>query len=234
MTNTWLEDITNALRHLGGTAYYADLYHEIENCRESELPPTWRQIVRRTIQNHSSDSHAFSRNSSGQDLFFTVEGIGKGIWGLRDMLEPTIRSSEIPPNLETSELVDLPSAESVSEVAAGGNESPGRVRAETHRILRDTMLARQVKLLHRSCCQVCGYTIETADGKRYAEAHHIIPLGGVHEGPDTLSNILVLCPNHHAEMDMGLIWLEPQALRHAEGHALAQESIQYHTRIFTK
>lgn len=80
---------------------------------------------------------------------------------------------------------------------------------------------------------MCGYTIEMKDGKRYAEAHHIIPLGGVHKGPDTLSNILILCPNHHAEMDMGLMRLVLKSLRQIEGHSLSQTSIDYHNeKIF--
>lgn len=224
----WLEDITTALQNLGGIAKYADLYAEIENVREAALPAAWQEIVRRTIQNHSSDSRAYTRNNSERDLFFAAEGIGKGIWGLREMVEATTRSSEIPPDLDTSELVDVPSGEKDSGVTASGNESPDRVRTETYRILRDTKLARQVKLLHRSRCQVCGHTIEMANGRRYAEAHHVIPLGGVHKGPDTLTNILVLCPNHHAELDMGLMKLDSQALRHAEGHVLSQDSIDYH------
>jgi hypothetical protein len=233
LANTWLEDITSALRHLGGTAKYADLYAEIQNSREAELSTAWQEIVRRTIQNHSSDSRAFIGNSNGKDLFFAVEGIGKGIWGLREMAEATLRSSEIPPDLDTSELLDPPPGESDSGVTATGSESPGRVRTETYRILRDTKLARQVKLLHRNHCQVCDHIIETADGKGYSEAHHVIPLGGVHAGPDTPSNILVLCPNHHAEMDMGLMRLDPLDLRNVEGHELSQDSIDYHNeKIF--
>lgn len=230
MPNTWLEDIITALRSLGGTAEYADLYEEIERSREAQLPKTWQQVVRRTIQSHSSDSSAFVRKGYGQDLFFAVEGIGKGIWGLREMAEFTPPSREIPPELNTSEFVDVPFDGSNLGVTATGSESPGRVRAETYRILRDTKLARQVKLLHRSRCQICGYAIEMADGRRYAEAHHVIPLGGVHKGPDTPSNILVLCPNHHAEMDMGLMKLDRQILRIAEGHELSQDSIDYHNR----
>lgn len=228
MANTWLEDVIAALRALGGTAKYADLYAQIESTRVSELPPAWQEIVRRTIQNHSSNSAAFARNGKSRDLFFAVEGIGKGIWGLRDMAEATKRSSEIPPERATSEYVEVASSQDGAEVTATGNESPGRVRTEIYRVLRDTQLARQVKLLHRGRCQVCGYTIMLPDGSSYAEAHHVIPLGGVHKGPDTLSNILVLCPNHHALMDMGLIPLSERNLRQVEGHALSQESIDYH------
>ncbi|MEO6750427.1 MAG: HNH endonuclease, partial [Chthoniobacteraceae bacterium] len=69
-----------------------------------------------------------------------------------------------------------------------------RVPTITDRILRDTELARRVKSIHRSECQICGHTIQLPNGARYAEAHHIQPLGTPHNGPDILSNILCLCP----------------------------------------
>lgn len=75
------------------------------------------------------------------------------------------------------------------------------------------------------------YTIQVTAEKTYSEAHHIIPLGGKHKGPDVLSNILVLCPNHHAMMDMGLMKLELKGLQLVEGHTISPLSINYHNEI---
>jgi len=43
--------------------------------------------------------------------------------------------------------------------------------------------------------------------ERYAEAAHIVPLGGGYDGPDDEENILCLCPNHHAAFDHGGIYV---------------------------
>lgn len=152
MAVTWEEDIVQALRNLGGTAKYADLYTEIERVRKTPLPRTWQEVVRRTIQTRSSDSQAFDGK---QDIFFAVEGVGNRTWGLRDMAEFTLRSKEIPSTANTSEEVEAPKTADDGEKSATGNATPERVRTETYRILRDTRLARQVKLLHRGHCQVC-------------------------------------------------------------------------------
>ena len=40
-----------------------------------------------------------------------------------------------------------------------------------------------------------------ANGKVYLETHHVVPL---HEkGPDSVSNVVALCPNHHREAHHG-------------------------------
>lgn len=49
---------------------------------------------------------------------------------------------------------------------------------------------------------MCGVRLEGAAGP-YAERAHIRPLGSPHDGPDDESNILCLCPNHHALFDLG-------------------------------
>lgn len=106
--------------------------------------------------------------------------------------------------------------------------NPDRVAATTYRILRDTELARQVKILHGFKCQICGDSILLPDGKSYAEAHHIRPLGSPHEGPDIAENILCLCPNHHVMLDYGAIPINAVELRHVAGHSVGDPFVAYH------
>ncbi len=204
----WDDDIVLALENLGGSASYDDLYAEIEKVRVG-LPPTWKSVVRRRIQDLSSDSKGFKH---GQDLFFSVEGLGAGVWGLRSAL------------IETPTAVDLPT----------GAEEPGRGYFLTYRVLRDTPLARKIKLLHKDRCQICGEVVSLGDGRTYSEAHHLIPLGAPHHGPDTAENIIVLCPNHHVLCDYGAIKLSSVGILSIKGHEISQRSIAYHNEKIAK
>ena len=105
---------------------------------------------------------------------------------------------------------------------------PERVTCKTTRIIRDTLLPWTVKVRHNFECQICGETIELPDGRRYAEAHHIQPLGGEHGGVDTIENMLCLCPNHHAELDLGARQIRLESLRAEPGHNVGQEFVEYH------
>ena len=111
-------------------------------------------------------------------------------------------------------------------------EPPERVKVETYRILRDTKLARHIKDLHNQECQICGTTIELPGGKRYAEAHHIQPLGSPHNGPDTAGNVMVLCPNHHAMCDYRAIKIQLDSLSLHPDHVIDQTFVNYHNSLF--
>lgn len=51
-------------------------------------------------------------------------------------------------------------------------------------------------------CEYCGTTgFELANGQHYVEAHHVIALSA--QGPDTVENVIALCPTHHREAHYG-------------------------------
>ena len=58
-----------------------------------------------------------------------------------------------------------------------------------------------IKYLRDFKCQICGVAIEKRDGQLYVEAAHIDPKHK--KGTETLENIILLCPNHHKEFDLG-------------------------------
>lgn len=109
-----------------------------------------------------------------------------------------------------------------------------RQEVTTNRIIRDTVLSRRIKELHKYECQLCGHTIKLADGTRYAEAHHIQPLGAHHNGPDSSDNLVCLCPNHHAELDFGVRPLALADLRSVPGHSVGEAFVAYHNAYVLK
>lgn len=86
---------------------------------------------------------------------------------------------------------------------------PETITTTVIRKLRDSQIVKDQKIKFSHKCTICGYRIQTKNGY-YSEAHHIKPLGGKHNGPDSPNNLLVLCPNHHTEFDYGAIAIVPQ------------------------
>lgn len=212
----WKEDIVKALEELGGIASYPEIYNKVQQIRQIGIV-NWQATIRGRIEDLSSDSERFK---NGEDLFYSVEGLGKGVWGLRARLRETPRPSDIEIQLD--------------EPAAGGTAAQ-YVPTTIYRILRDTIIARKIKILYNHKCQICGNSIQLSDQSFYSEAHHIIPLGRPHFGPDQLDNIIVLCPNHHVLCDYGVIPLIRSNLMMKDGHVISDDSLNYHNaQIFEK
>ena len=102
--------------------------------------------------------------------------------------------------------------ERMGEISQGRDAPPPRRRREENRIIRDTALSRLLKSRYDFRCQICMLVFRIPTGASYAEAHHVRPLGGGHAGLDIQSNMMVLCPNHHAMMDYGVIAIHPKSL----------------------
>jgi putative restriction endonuclease len=88
-----------------------------------------------------------------------------------------------------------------SEEPSPGNEgAPTRRESVVSRVIRNTRVGREIKMLYDHRCQVCETQIMTPAGP-YAECCHIRPLGTPHDGPDSPENVLCLCPNCHVAFD---------------------------------
>ncbi len=69
---------------------------------------------------------------------------------------------------------------------------------------RDYPALDELKALYEHKCQVCHRRLQLGAERYYCEAHHLRPLGREHRGPADPSNVVILCPNHHAEFDFFL------------------------------
>jgi Predicted restriction endonuclease len=198
----WKDVIIKALNNLGGVATYKQLYAEIERIDEKKLSKDWTASVRAAIEKASSDSTVFAGKD---DLFYSVSGLGKGIWGLRDFSN-----------------VKKPS-ESLEKMTERKNTS-------INRIIRDTKIIKELKALHNHECQLCDTRLEISKGVGYSEGHHVKPLGQTHNGPDIKKNVLILCPNCHALCDYGAIDLNKSKIKNIQLSPIDEEYIGYHNK----
>ncbi|MFC1914889.1 YDG/SRA domain-containing protein [Chloroflexota bacterium] len=139
-----------------------------------------------------------------------------------------IRIEEQPPigNLESIPQIPL------------GSAQPPRSTAIVSRVIRSTQIGNTAKELYDYRCQICGTRLETPSGA-YAESCHIKPLGKPHNGPDTLDNVLCLCPNCHALFDMHALTIQDDLfipeighkLRLRSEHKLKQDYLSYHRTL---
>lgn len=81
----WCDDVSNALRDLGGNARLSKIYQKVREIRESagrSTPKSLEEVVRKELEMRSSDSEVYDADR-GEDWFEMAEGKGSGIWALR-------------------------------------------------------------------------------------------------------------------------------------------------------
>ncbi len=114
---------------------------------------------------------------------------------------------------------------------------------------RDYAAVNALKTKYKYSCQVCGTTVHLGGGRYYCEGHHLRSLGREHNGNDDISNVVILCPNHHAEFDYFLFAIldftgKKRAVEHmyrelapieraiTVKHRIAPENLDYVTEQF--
>ena len=95
--------------------------------------------------------------------------------------------------------------ESIARLIQVANEAPPEVRTKLKKeIVRNRKFANYVKVQAKFICQVCGREpFIQANGTPYAEADHIMPLGGNTKGLDSPDNMRCLCAQCHAVLTHG-------------------------------
>ena len=81
---TYLSEITEALKSLGGKGHLNDICKIIDKrgkLSDIDMNPAWKQSVLQELQSHSTDSQ--TTIESHDDLFYCLDMIGN-TWGLRD------------------------------------------------------------------------------------------------------------------------------------------------------
>lgn len=75
---------------------------------------------------------------------------------------------------------------------------------------RNKLLAERVKSFYKNHCMFCGMALQVGQNpdECLSNAAHIKPLGSPHDGPDVIENMIVLCPNHHAQFDGGVLRIQ--------------------------
>lgn len=135
--------------------------------------------------------------------------------------------------------VDALVSDSYDSAVPTGSLVPTRAFGIVQRIVRSTAVATFVKEQNENTCQICGSILDLPVGS-YSEGAHIRPVGSPHLGPDTVDNVLCLCPNDHVLFDKGGLYLDDDLtvrdhrgevvarLKISSGHAINLEHIRYH------
>lgn len=177
------ETVTAALTSLGGQARPAAIAEEIRRLFPGPHPDKLLQSVRARIQECSSDSKFWTRK---RDLFYSVYGIGGGVWGLRSMdpLNP----------VNTDGLADAAEAYIAEEGTA-------KLRTHLRRERSKSLVERFKRQLTSFGCCVCDFDFSRTYGEigyQFIEAHHRVPVAHLEAGAKTkISDLAAVCSNCH-------------------------------------
>jgi len=105
------------------------------------------------------------------------------------------------------ELENIYSAKALDDIIEGlknaKSSDPEKIVVKSKTYKRDNYIIALLKIYRKFKCQICGTSIKKKDKKNYVEAAHITTKKD--KGTETPDNILILCPNHHKEFDLGLV-----------------------------
>ena len=196
MTNQIIE----AMNLLGGHCYYKDLYSKIielyPNCHNNYSNiSNWKASIRATIERLSSDSKVFQGK---EDLFYSIDGLGAGHWGLR---EPVLSENTVDFTTDDEGFIE-------------GKEILRKhiIRERNHALKTETIKNFKCKHNNKLYCEICGFNFLEKYGeigKDFIEVHHTKPISEMKENERTkIKDIVLLCSNCHSMIHRKRPWLK--------------------------
>ena len=177
----------------------------------------FRRWIFHLVQLEASQAAEYlpAENAEANALAFAELDLGSG----PDVEDGAAAATKVP-------LIDPFFGRPAAIVIPAGKTDPGTTTVISERVIRDTKVTAAVKELYANTCQICGTQLATKNG-HYSEGAHVRPLGRPHHGPDTMANILCLCPNHHAAFDTGGIYIDDD-LRVFSTHGQSVGTLELH------
>lgn len=197
MRNTYKEIVVEALKKLGGHAYLNDIYKVfVEIKGDEKLPKSYKDIIRATLERNSTDSKVYNGN---ENLFYSVDGIGNGHWGL----------IKFDGEMELSQDDDEFSEGKLLLKKHLYRERNSRLIAEA----KKNFIAKNKHLY----CEICGFDFKDKYGdlgKDFIEAHHTKPISSMNDNDKTkIEDIVMVCSNCHSMLHRKKPWLDKDSLK---------------------
>ena len=208
---SWKIDLIQAFQQIGGEGHYIDIYDAVEKIKGKEnLTKSWKASVRGEIERFSKDSEKYNGKD---DLFYSVNGIGKGIWGLNNFTE-----KETVIDL-TEDDIEFPEGKKILRQHISRERNPRLIR-----IAKEKFIEENGKLF----CEVCEFDFENEYGelgKGFIEGHHSKPISELKENEKTkVEDIVMVCSNCHKMLHRKRPWLKKDELKKLKKY-YAQQSV---------
>ncbi|MCR8982759.1 HNH endonuclease [Brevibacillus laterosporus] len=201
----WLDEIIDALKELGGKGTLNEIAQKIvdRDIMDFKANPNYRNKIRGTLYNHSSDSTHFKSEIRGEkDIFYSVAGIGKGHWGLR--------------NFEADQR-DIDLTEEYISFKEGAKQLKQHIVRERKPQVIKLAKERFKKKYGSLFCEICNFSFFKMYGdigEDFIEGHHTTPISVLEEGEETkIEDIALVCSNCHQMLHRKQPWLTKDELK---------------------
>jgi predicted HNH restriction endonuclease len=161
---------------------------------------------------HSQRVHA-AVSQSDSLISFTVTSTGMKRYalvkdyGVKGALMRKIKNNKDMSTEEiASDIAEVGNLNNIDDIlrTLASNIPPGRIEQVVKKVVRSPKIARLIKERSKYICEICGRKpFIQSNGRLYAEADHIRPLGGSTRGLDTPENMRCLCAQCHAIVTCG-------------------------------